>query len=158
MTVKQLSMQQAYTLMDANTFAYSVYDPVNNRISPITTINEDNPNHCWQVIEANGERYLYNLGAKKFVISSGNGLVLTNDEIFIAMENGKEGIVLGNQVEHQWAFVSNDRMNVEDAIIDGNISPLGETEEVVIYNLAGQRLNKEQKGINIVNGKKVLLK
>ena len=27
-----------------------------------------------------------------------------------------------------------------------------------IYNLAGQRLNKMQKGINIVNGKKVLVK
>jgi hypothetical protein len=25
-----------------------------------------------------------------------------------------------------------------------------------IYNLAGQRLNKMQKGINIVNGKKIL--
>ena len=36
-------------------------------------------------------------------------------------------------------------------------SPLGETGEgVSIYNLAGQRLNKMQKGINIVNGKKVL--
>ena len=29
-------------------------------------------------------------------------------------------------------------------------------EETAIYNLAGQRLNKMQKGINIVNGKKVL--
>ena len=27
---------------------------------------------------------------------------------------------------------------------------------VVIYNVAGQRLNKTQKGVNIVNGKKVL--
>ena len=35
-----------------------------------------------------------------------------------------------------------------------------ETEpvEVVIYNLAGQRLNTLQKGINIVNGKKILVK
>ena len=39
---------------------------------------------------------------------------------------------------------------------DGIASPLGETEEGAIYNLAGQRLNKMQKGINIVNGKKVL--
>jgi len=33
-----------------------------------------------------------------------------------------------------------------------------EPTEVVIYNLAGQRLNALQKGINIVNGKKVLVK
>ena len=30
------------------------------------------------------------------------------------------------------------------------------TEEGAIFNLAGQRLQKMQKGINIVNGKKVL--
>ena len=35
-------------------------------------------------------------------------------------------------------------------------SPIGETEEGEIYNLAGQRLNKLQKGINIKNGKKIL--
>jgi hypothetical protein len=39
----------------------------------------------------------------------------------------------------------------------GIVSTPGETEEgTVIYNLSGQRLNKIQKGINIVNGKKVL--
>ena len=37
------------------------------------------------------------------------------------------------------------------------VSPLGETKEgVAVYNLAGQRINKLQKGINIVGGKKVL--
>ena len=39
----------------------------------------------------------------------------------------------------------------------GIVAPIGETEEeTTIYNLSGQRLNKMQKGINIVNGKKVL--
>lgn len=39
----------------------------------------------------------------------------------------------------------------------GIVSTPGETEEgTTIYNLSGQRLNKMQKGINIVNGKKVL--
>ena len=42
---------------------------------------------------------------------------------------------------------------------DGIASPLGETEEgVAIYNVSGQRLNKMQKGINIVGGKKILVK
>jgi len=31
-------------------------------------------------------------------------------------------------------------------------------EEAIIYNVAGQRLNKAQRGINIVNGRKVLIK
>ena len=39
------------------------------------------------------------------------------------------------------------------------VSSLGETEEgAAIYNLAGMRLSKKQKGVNIVNGKKVLVK
>ena len=41
---------------------------------------------------------------------------------------------------------------------DGVVSPFEETEEGAIYNLAGQRLNKLQKGINIKDGKKVIVK
>ena len=37
-------------------------------------------------------------------------------------------------------------------------SPIGEMEEGTIYNLAGQRLTRPQKGVNIKNGKKVLVK
>lgn len=33
-----------------------------------------------------------------------------------------------------------------------------QNEKATIYNLAGQRLNKAQKGVNIINGKKVLIK
>ena len=41
----------------------------------------------------------------------------------------------------------------------GIVSPLGETKEgATIFNLQGQRLSKMQKGINIVNGKKLLVK
>ncbi len=36
------------------------------------------------------------------------------------------------------------------------ISNVNVNENGAIYNLAGQRLNKMQKGINIINGKKVL--
>ena len=31
------------------------------------------------------------------------------------------------------------------------------TKDNIIYNLQGQRLNQPQKGINIINGKKVFL-
>lgn len=58
-------------------------------------------------------------------------------------------------------FVDNIRFLQEgrdDDIIVG-VSSLGETEEgAAIYNLAGQRLAKMQKGINITNGRKILVK
>lgn len=46
-----------------------------------------------------------------------------------------------------------------DIIFDdatGIASSLAETEEGTIFNVAGQRLQKVQKGINIINGKKIL--
>ena len=162
MAEEEVSMQQAYTLMDANTFAYSVYDPVNDCIGTINSvsgIDENNPNHSWQVIEADGKQYLYNVGAKKFVVSSANGSYTLSDEATpINMEDGENGIILGTQTAKQWALVSNERMSVEQAVITG-VSPIGETEEgAAIYNLSGQRLQKMQKGINIVGGRKVLIK
>jgi len=36
--------------------------------------------------------------------------------------------------------------------------PLGERKKGAIYNVSGQRLNKMQKGINIREGKEVLVK
>jgi len=41
---------------------------------------------------------------------------------------------------------------------DAVVSPLGKTEEGAVFNLAGQRLQQMQKGINIVNGRKVIIK
>ena len=42
--------------------------------------------------------------------------------------------------------------------VTGIASPFKDTEEGALYNLAGQRISKPQRGINIVNGKKVLVK
>ena len=51
-------------------------------------------------------------------------------------------------------------LNTGDNDIITGISELSENSETSekIYNIAGQRLNKAQKGINIVNGRKVLVK
>jgi len=47
--------------------------------------------------------------------------------------------------------------DLED-FFDGIVSPSEEKEDGAIYNLAGQRLQKMQKGINIVGGRKVFVK
>ena len=46
-------------------------------------------------------------------------------------------------------FESGDATGISDVNVNLN-------EDNAIYNIAGQRLQKMQKGINIVNGKKVL--
>ena len=162
---EQVSSQRAYTLMDAGTFAYSVYDPVNDCIGTINSagnINEDNPNHSWQMIEAGGMHFLYNIGAKKYVRRNGNSYVLTDLPEPIDLADGDNGLILGQQADKQWALVSNERLSVSQSAIDDVITgcPLltSPDEEGQIYNLSGQRLQKMQRGINIVNGVKVLAK
>lgn len=51
-------------------------------------------------------------------------------------------------------FTLTDLTDKEDGI--GALSPAFPQEEDTIYNLAGQRVNRMPKGINIVNGKKIL--
>ena len=111
------------------------------------------------MIEAVGQHFLYNIGAKKFVKRNGNRLALTDNPEPIDVSNGTNGIVLANQTDKQWALVSNEIMSVNQAIITG-IDKLEEFKdsEDFRFNLAGQRLSKPTKGINIVNGRKVLIK
>lgn len=52
-------------------------------------------------------------------------------------------------------FTCVDATGIDDIVAD---HPERENGKPVIYNLSGQRLNSLQKGINIVNGKKVLVK
>ena len=67
------------------------------------------------------------------------------ESCFIARNTGTKSVIL-NTGEY-----SND-------FITGITSLENGAESEIIYNVAGQRLDKKQKGINIVNGKKVLVK
>lgn len=152
---QQVSMRQAYTLMDAGTFAYSVYDPVNDCIGSVSSasgIDENNPNHSWQVVQADGRQYLYNMGAKRFaVVSSDGSLSLSTVPDPIEMENGEDGIILGNRTGQQWAFVSNEHLNVEQDVITGiGDTPTALQEGDAVYDLGGRKLSASQKGINII--------
>ena len=158
----QVSEQLVYTLMDANTFEYSVYDPVNDCIGTIRSvagINEDNPNHNWQVMKYGQEQYLYNIGAKKYAIKGKRGLELSNIPTPIEMRNGESGIIFGGQKFQQWALVANESMNNDKAIITG-ITPLLPKQDTnnLYYDLSGRQLSAPQKGLNVVNGRKVLIK
>ena len=155
MAEEQVSMQQAYTLMDAETFAYSVYDPVNDCIGTITSIgglNEDNPYHSWQVIEVGAEQYLYNMGAKKFAVATTDGsLTLTDNPASVEMMNGSNGIIIGGQSKRQWAFVSNEHLSAEQNIItDARTSITFPEAEGQVYDLGGRILAAPQQGVNII--------
>ena len=63
-------------------------------------------------------------------------------------------------VQRDWVVIGPDNQATQDFIIATGISLTEEgrsqMEDGAIYNLAGQRLSKTQRGINIVGGKKIL--
>ena len=151
--------------MNTNNFSYSVYDPVNNGVGIINSfnnINEDNPNHCWQLLEAAGNRYIYNVGAKKFLVKANNkiGLALSNMPEAINFQDGDDGIILGGDSSKRWALVRNESTFANQQIITGIdlVNGSTTTDNGSVYNLSGQRIVSLQKGVNIINGRKVLVK
>ena len=118
-----LSEMQAYTMMDRNTFGYMVYDAVNERTAMTDAyynVDENALNNCWQILKKDGNDYLYNIGASKYATFNPDGqMILTEHPIAINLENGKDGVIIGNNAQKQWAFVLNNKVQAKDVIIDG---------------------------------------
>ena len=58
-------------------------------------------------------------------------------------------VVSGSGVKSFYGFEEDDATGIDNLNSDVSANK-------TIYNVAGQRINKMQKGINIINGKKVL--
>ena len=153
-----LMSTRSYTLMDAQKFSYQVYDPVNNGISTITStgIDENNPNHCWQTLTVEGQRYLYNIGARRFAVPSADGLVLTDKARSLSVTDGKDGLLFDNQTDRQWAMVVNEKMTVdthaEEAVTTAVALMKADPSQPVstCYGVDGRRQSTSQRGLNIL--------
>ena len=87
----------------------------------------------------------------QFVLANGsNGVGFYKAEASTTIAAGKGYLVIdGAGVKGFYGFEFNDATGINNLNVNDNLND-------VIYNLAGQRLSKMQKGINIVGGKKVL--
>ena len=153
-----LSSMQAYTLMKANTFNYIVYDAINDMTTfrdAYYQVDENSENNCWQIVEEDGKNYLYNIGAKKFAQLNAEGLLkLTSSPVAINIDNGKSGIVLGDNNQNQWIFVLNDKVSAEDlplGIESAIDSSSNNTSQY--YSLGGIRVQKPSTGLYVVKTK-----
>ena len=94
-------------------------------------------------VVADGTQYVLATG------ESGIGFYKVTEGTTIAA--GKAYLVVPSGVKPFYGFYEDNATGI--------VSSLGETEEgAAIYNLAGQRLQKMQRGINIVGGKKIAIK
>lgn len=153
-----LSDMQAYTIMDRNTFGYMVYDAVNDRMAMTDVyynVDENALNNCWQIMKKDGNDYLYNIGASKYATFNTDGqMILTEHPVTIQMENGKDGVIIGDNSQTQWAFVLNNKVQAEDVII--NSVPTIDFESDAAnkyYLLNGMTTTKFHKGLVVIKSK-----
>ena len=158
-STEDLSAMKAYTLVNTADFKYMVYDPINNELRADVSVNgidENNPCHSWQTVERNGQTFLYNIGAKKFVVPSDDGLALTDEISSIAVEETENGVVFAGKRNTQWGFVGNENLMVSKdlnnviASIPNVSSPRPSKIEYAYYNLNGQIIAAPQRGVNIL--------
>ena len=98
-------------------------------------------------------RYYYVNGSPALV-SFGNGAELLSFDAYFSVKSSLNETLQG-------VAINTGDMSIDDLIATG-ISLMedgrSQKEGDAIYNVAGQRLSKKQKGVNIVNGKKVAIK
>ena len=79
------------------------------------------------------------------------GFYRVGDDITVPAGKGYLQISSGSTVKAFYGFDEDDATSINEELRVKN-----EESEAVIYNVAGQRMNKVQKGINIINGKKTI--
>ena len=158
-----LTNSKAYMMKSANEGSYLFYDSVNDRVGELneTALDDTEENNTWMTVEVEGKHYVYNLGAKKFLVSdkTNTGYSLSDTPVSIDIEDGKDAIVFGKSKE--FYMVINDKLNVVEGLesqitsTTGIKSPSAEANQpTVIYNVNGQIAPDNAKGLYIKNGKK----
>lgn len=98
--------------------------------------------------DPNNSRYYYVDGSPALV-SMANGCELLAFDAYIGVSQTLNETLQG-------VAINTGDMSINDLIT--GVSSVSETSKETIYNLSGQRLSKKQRGVNIVNGKKVAIK
>ena len=162
-----LTNSKAYMLKSSNEGSYLFYDSVNDCVASLneTALDDTEENVTWMTTEVDGKHYVYNLGAKKFLVAdktnAKTGYRLSDVPASIDIEDGKDAIVFGKSKE--FYMVINDKLNVDEGLESQIMTSTGINEidvesnlPIVTYNLNGQRINNSnaQKGVFIKKGKK----
>ena len=158
-----LTNSKAYMMKSATGGSYLFYDSVNDCVGELneTALDDTEENNTWMTVEVEGKHYVYNLGAKKFLVSgkTNTGYSLSDTPVSIDIEDGKDAIVVGKGKE--FYMVINDKLNVLENL-ESQIATTSGIKEInaeanqptIIYNVNGQIVSDNAKGLYIKNGKK----
>ena len=154
-----LQSRKAYMIADNMGCNYQVYDAQKDAMKTVEythSLDEESEDCCWTVITESGKTYLYNLGAKKFgVVNDEGALTLSETPVNVTISENENGLSINGA---NCMFVLNKNVEVEITGINDVLLNGADTKNVQIHSLDGRRQTHVTRGINIVNGKKVLVK
>ena len=161
-----LTNSKAYMMKSETEGSYLFYDSMNDCIGELKeyALDDTEENNTWMTVEVEGKHYVYNLGAKKFLVSGkAKGYSLSDTPASIDIEDGKDAIVFGKSKE--FYMVINDKLNVLEDLESQIMTTTGikntsaeANQPTVAYNVNGQIVPDNTKGLHIRNGKKVVVK
>ena len=158
MDSEDLESRKAYMIADARGCNYKVFDEKKGRLVNVEythSLDEESEGSCWTVLKENGESYLYNLGAKKYAKMDAKGaLSLSDTPVNLSISSSENGLSINGNA---CMLVLNKNIEVDATGID-DIRVVEKTKKDEIYSIDGRRMNNTTKGVNIVNGKKVIIK
>ena len=156
---EELGARKAYMIADARGCNYTVYDADKGELVNVEythSLDEESEGSCWTVLKEGGKSFLYNIGAKKFASMNKDGkLALSDSPVYMDITATENGLSINGNA---CMFVLNKNINVDATGIEDIRIDNAQTEGVDIYYLDGRRMNKSVRGVNIVNGRKVVVK
>lgn len=154
-----LQSRQAYMIADAKGCNYTVYDADKGELVNVEythSLDEESEGSCWTVLKDGGKSFLYNIGAKKFASMDKDGkLTLSDAPVNMNIAATENGLSINGR---SCMFVLNKNINVDATGIENVLSGTESAEKSEVYTIDGRRMDKAVRGINIVNGNKVLVK
>ena len=157
--VSSLQSRKAYMIADTKGCNYKVYDAEKDALKTVEythALDEESEGCCWTVMKENDNTYLYNLGAKKFGVVSNDGVItLSETPVNVTISENEDGLSINGA---NCMFVLNKNIEVDVTDINDVLCNGIDMKEAQIHSLDGRRQQHLTRGINIVNGKKVLVK
>lgn len=156
---EELGARKAYMIADARGCNYTVYDADKGELVNVEythSLDEESEGSCWTVLKEGGKSFLYNIGAKKFASMNKDGkLALSDSPVYMDITATENGLSINGNA---CMFVLNKNINVDATGIEDIIGNTESAEKSEVYTIDGHRMDKTVRGINIVNGNKVLVK
>lgn len=121
--------------------------------------------NSWQIIEREGKKFLYNIGAQKYAQMNSLGeWEMTNAPTPLSLKSDVDGRITVNEQASQWFFVLNEQVSVNhDATAIDPISENMGNAKSRYYTVEGKRVDSNKKGLVLVvsddgTRKKVVMK